>query len=294
MIDIAAPSFENLLKALDASLELNKGDDSGKAISLLCHRLVEEVASLHSTVIPEQTALWSVAERVKEDLWEMKRTIYFGAESFSKTGLNGQFSKQLIWKDILADKAPDVAVETGTYLGHTTAFLAQFVPSVMTIEVHPPHFKAAADYFSTFRNIKQFEGASQYVLPDVLKEVDPARHLFVYLDAHWDDNLPLREEIVAIFDGPFDPIVMIDDFMVEGDAGYGYDKYNVGEISFDHLADLCEKYDLLVFYPTVPSNQDHCLTDYVPVRGTAVIARKGPQAERLSTYPSLRRFDPQA
>ena len=58
------------------------------------------------------------------------------------------------------------------------------------------------------------------------------RSVFFYLDAHDSGDLPLREELEIIFENWSDAVVMIDDFMVPHDSGYGYGDYGVGKIPF--------------------------------------------------------------
>ena len=52
--------------------------------------------------------------------------------------------------------------------------------------------------------------------------------LFIYLDAHWEEDLPLAEELAVIARATTRCIVMIDDFQVPGD-GYAYDNYGPGK-----------------------------------------------------------------
>ena len=49
--------------------------------------------------------------------------------------------------------------------------------------------------------------------------------LFFYLDAHWNEDLPLAEELDTIFCRSSNPVVMIEDFQVPDDPDYGYDDY---------------------------------------------------------------------
>jgi hypothetical protein len=77
---------------------------------------------------------------------------------------------------------------------------------------------------------------------------------FIYLDAHWEEDLPLREELEIIREAWDRAIVMIDDFAVPGDPGYGYDDYGSGKaLEQDYLPpmpgwSLC--------YPAVPSAEE--------------------------------------
>ena len=53
--------------------------------------------------------------------------------------------------------------------------------------------------------------------------------VFFYLDAHWNDDLPLADEIDIIFSRCPWAVVMIDDFEVPSDPGYQFDDYGPGK-----------------------------------------------------------------
>ena len=54
------------------------------------------------------------------------------------------------------------------------------------------------------------------------------RSYFVYLDAHWAEELPLAEELCIVASAWTRCVVMVDDFQVPGDSGYAYDDYGPG------------------------------------------------------------------
>ena len=56
----------------------------------------------------------------------------------------------------------------------------------------------------------------------------PKCDVFFYLDAHWEDDLPLLEEIEVIFSHRDRATIMIDDFCVPG-TDYGFDDYGAGK-----------------------------------------------------------------
>jgi hypothetical protein len=88
--------------------------------------------------------------------------------------------------------------------------------------------------------------------------------LFVYLDAHWDDNLPLAEELAIVFAVCRNAIVMVDDFQVPFDDGYGYDDYGTGKsLIADYIEPVVAAHSLGVFYPSTPS---------VPARSEAALS----------------------
>ena len=105
-----------------------------------------------------------------------------------------------------------VAIETGTFLGDTTAFLAERCDRVTTIELDPGLAARARDRFSHRVGVTVLEGDSGKLLEAVLAGVDePA--LF-WLDGHFsgvhegvqtargEADTPLRSELETIVAWP--------------------------------------------------------------------------------------------
>ena len=58
-----------------------------------------------------------------------------------------------------------------------------------------------------------------------------------YLDAHWNDHLPLREEVELALKHFAKAVLIIDDFAVPDDPGYAFDDYGPGKaLTLDYLA----------------------------------------------------------
>ncbi len=114
----------------------------------------------------------------------------------------------------------------------------------------------------------------------------PRELTFFYLDAHWDDNVPLRSEIdlIALYWPEF--VVMIDDFQVPGDKGYGYDNYGRNTIlSLNYIRDLIVRNRLTAFFPQMASNDETGAK-----RGCVVLGSKGHISETICSIKSLRKF----
>jgi hypothetical protein len=77
-----------------------------------------------------------------------------------------------------------------------------------------------------------------------------------YLDAHWYADLPLRDEIRTIQENWTDFIVLIDDFEVPGDAGYGADRYGKTRLSLGYVADLITEAGIDVYFPRIRSGDE--------------------------------------
>jgi hypothetical protein len=106
------------------------------------------------------------------------------------------------------------AVETGTYQGCTTRALAAMVPMVHTIEIDPGMFAESGQRLADVPNVRRYHGASPDVLPGLLPQVKkPALY---YLDAHWNGNYPLPQEVefIAIHDPQ--PVILMHDMQVPG------------------------------------------------------------------------------
>jgi hypothetical protein len=109
-------------------------------------------------------------------------------------------------------------VETGTFLGDTTAALKPHVDRVLTIEISPELAAQARRRFADAPQVKVLEGDSGRLLPEILAELrEPA--LF-WLDGHYsggitargDEDTPVRKELHAILDHPIrQHVILIDD-----------------------------------------------------------------------------------
>jgi hypothetical protein len=108
-------------------------------------------------------------------------------------------------------------VETGTYLGDTTAGCAQAFPRIYTIELDPALAERAQRRFADQSNVKVVEGDSYIEVSKLAEEIKgPA--LF-WLDAHYcsygtargPHNPPLPWELRAIMNRNEPDVILIDD-----------------------------------------------------------------------------------
>src|SRR5215204_2842276 len=77
----------------------------------------------------------------------------------------------------------DEFVETGTYLGDTTAWAAQRFERVLTVEACEPLFQQAMERFVATPNVTVRFGDSGAVLKDLVPKFD--RAALFWLDAHY-------------------------------------------------------------------------------------------------------------
>ena len=95
-------------------------------------------------------------------------------------------------------------IETGTYMGETTHFLANKAAMVYTIEPEPSLAAKAKLRFSETKNVNVIEGLSEDVLEDLIDLT--AEPLSLWLDGHYSAGVthkgpidtPIREELRII------------------------------------------------------------------------------------------------
>src|SRR5437870_1448472 len=173
---------------------------------------------------------------------------------------NGQPLRQKLFLDIVRLLRPAAIVETGTYRGVTTEFMAQTGLPLFSIEADPRNYGFACARLWRKKNVKIYLGDSRPGLRQLIK--GPLRAicgggLFFYLDAHWDDDLPLSEEVDIIYGRCPLAVVMIDDFQVPNEPGYGYDDYGSGKaLTSDYLMPVIERYQLRAYYPAAPATEE--------------------------------------
>jgi hypothetical protein len=156
---------------------------------------------------------------------------------------NGQLTRSRKVQIVLNSLMPSLIIETGTYRGVTTEYLYSIsnIP-VVSIEIDKDFFDAAMQRFAasgTLKGIELIHGHSVTCLKELFKRDNfKEKGLFVYLDAHWGEDLPLFEELI-LFSGWDPPIViLIDDFKVEKFPMYGFDSYNDVAICSENLPHL--------------------------------------------------------
>jgi hypothetical protein len=140
---------------------------------------------------------------------------------------NGQCFRQLIFIDLFRTCCFHAIIETGTYVGCTTRFMAKNsnVP-VYTVESDRKTFYIAKQHLKNYPGVHLTLGDSVEFLKSL--PLAPEDRIFFYLDAHWGQHLPLREETDFIFSSYKNFVIMIDDFAVPNDEGYRYDDYGQG------------------------------------------------------------------
>jgi len=193
---------------------------------------------------------------------------------------NGQPGRQALFRNIVAQAKPAAIIETGTFLGTSTDFMAAFGLPVFSVEGQRRNFGYCRTRFRGRANINLLLGDSREGLKTLLDgplKDRLAKTLLFYLDAHWHEDLPLAEEIEIIFARTDGAICLVDDFAVPGDAGYVYDDYGPGKaLDADYIAPLLRRFGLTAYYPTLRSAEEGGLK-----RGCVAIAKDSLHGEAL-------------
>ena len=200
---------------------------------------------------------------------------------------NGQHYRQRIFLDIMNRVAFKAIVETGTFRGTTTEFLATFGLPVYTVELNARFYAySTLRLFRQRHNIHRYQGDSPTFLRGLTHDEEfPKSKVFFYLDAHWGEDLPLREEIEVIFTNWNRTVVMVDDFQVPG-ADYGYDDYGPGKVLNMSYLEPIQDLQLHAFFPAAEVNQETGAK-----RGCVVLCRDEALKNALSEINTLTPWD---
>ena len=199
---------------------------------------------------------------------------------------NGQRNRARVFRAIDRAVTFENYIETGTFLGMTTDFLSRRAMArgahVYSCESHDRYFAIANRTVGHRRNVHLHHANSVDFLRSLSSKVSELTN-FVYLDAHWGDYLPLRDELLILRGWP-KTIVLIDDFKVPSDLRFGWDKY-------DEEQEICMEYiagsfgDHAVYFPSYSAPDEGSAAP----RGYAVIAMSAPLQKVLDRIPLLKR-----
>ena len=172
--------------------------------------------------------------------------------------MNGQRYRCLLVAELIQKILPAAIIETGTYLGTTTEWLASFQLPIYSCEAVAHNFGFARERLTMTNNVHLLHADSRSALANFfngpLKSCldDP---ILAYLDAHWYDDLPLDDEVRLIFDRCPRAVVLIDDFKVPNDEGYTFDDYGEGKVlDANYLASAVGVHELTIRYPATASS----------------------------------------
>lgn len=197
--------------------------------------------------------------------------------------MNGQIARQETFREILASFAPAAIVETGTFRAITTIWLAHiFAGPIYTCEASPRLFVQSAIKLRSYPTVVIRQSDSRAFLRHICSEVVPGTPAVFYLDAHWGADLPLAEEIDIILARPGSSVIVIDDFAVDHDPGYGFDDYGPGKrLDLSYIAPFKTRLSASM-WPATPSAKETGAR-----RGMCVLASDARAANVLQRIPGL-------
>ena len=184
---------------------------------------------------------------------------------------NGQKNRARVFHALNKEVQFENYVETGTFLGMTTDFLARTARErgahVYSCEINDRHFEIASRTVGMKQNVQLYHGNSVDFLRSLSSTLSGALN-FVYLDAHWNEYLPLRDELLILKKWQ-NTVVMIDDFKVPSDERFGWDKYDdQREICLQHIDGTFG--DNAVYFPNYPATDEGAVA-----AATRLTVRKG-------------------
>jgi hypothetical protein len=196
---------------------------------------------------------------------------------------NGQQRRAEMVREILAACRFDAIVETGTYRGTTSSFFLESSPlPLFTVERERRFFEFARLRFRHEPRVRLLRADTRDALWSLVNELC-GKHVFFYLDAHWREELPIREELSIVARGWREFVVLIDDFAVPDDPGYGFDDWGAGARLTLADSGAGAIPDVSVFWPAALS-----ALETGERRGSVILAR-GSAVESLAALHTVRR-----
>ncbi len=180
-------------------------------------------------------------------------------------------------------------IETGTHVGETTGYLAMRSKlPVYSSEINRNMCSLARMRLKNISGIHLCHSDSREFIEEL--STDPEmilNEIFFYLDAHWGKDCPLVDEIEQIASRWEKFVIMIDDFQVPGDDGYGYDRFSAFQkMNISLIRSTMRKHRLRAFFPSIPSAEESVQPK---PRGFVILTRDNEYADSLDTIPLLRR-----
>ncbi|MCU7491557.1 MAG: hypothetical protein HF312_03740 [Ignavibacteria bacterium] len=200
---------------------------------------------------------------------------------------NGQKIRQEIFLELFSKINFQKIIETGTYHGTTTEFMYRSTKlPIYSTEADPRAYGYSRLRFLYVTDIKLYNSDSRKLLREFSEEESMKnKTTFFYLDAHWNEDLPLREEIELVLENWPKAVIMVDDFKVPFDSEYTYDDYGNGkELSLEYLEPL-RSFGFCPFFPSKSAKEETGRK-----RGCIVLANKEGLIENLSKVKALRAY----
>jgi len=197
---------------------------------------------------------------------------------------NGQDIRKKMFLELIGKLNIDTIVETGTFRGNTTSYMYENSKAcIYSVEGNIEFFRYNQVQFFGKNRIRLSFGDSRAFLKEFFKK-NVSENAFFYLDAHWDQDLPLGEELRIIFQNQLDAVVMIDDFQVPDDADYTFDSYGADKTLSLEYINRHMPVGYHTFFPVSSKNETGAK------RGCVVITASIEKAYVIQTCQFLREY----
>jgi len=193
-----------------------------------------------------------------DDCDSLAQLVEFGRQH-PVTGFNKECIRSYIFWRLFKQFNCTSFVETGTLYGETTSFVNKvFKTPIFTCEINKTYHTVSKINLLWARNIKKYLADSPVFLDTILHWSLLGDNPMFYLDAHWEDHVPLEEELVLIAERCDQAIILIDDFMIPWNSDFLYDEYPTMRIDLEVINTSLKtlRQDVKVFLPTYFPEQD--------------------------------------
>jgi hypothetical protein len=128
-------------------------------------------------------------------------------------------------------------IETGTHVGESAIIASNHFERVITCENHDWYFERANSNLINFKNIELYKKSSL----ELFDEIFPIDEVcIIFLDAHGENDFPLKGELNRISKNKTKHIIIIHDFYVpdeNGNAKFPYDTYMGSKLDLNYILD---------------------------------------------------------
>jgi hypothetical protein len=173
--------------------------------------------------------------------------------------MNGMTSRLEAIRQIIFCLKIERIIETGTFRGTTAEWFAQLGLPLETVELIQRYYSFSRERLRGYSNVALYLNSSVSFLNDRIarRSVESDLRQLFYLDSHWENDLPLRKEVELIFNNYSNAVVVIDDFQVPDDPGYGYDAYSdQDQITEAYLSKAHVPRPLRYYYPSTKAENE--------------------------------------
>jgi hypothetical protein len=174
-----------------------------------------------------------IIKSLKDYIWEN----FFENLAFSGDRILAKNVSKLI-----KEKKITTIIETGTFNGDTTKFLANLTKNIYTIELNEKFYNLTKSRKDIPSNIEFFLGNSPEIIDrQIFPKIKKDSVVLFFLDAHWESPCPTLLELKVIAKNKIKPFILIHDFQVPNHPELGFDKYTDFIYTFEKIKSILEE-----------------------------------------------------